>query len=77
MNRTGLTGRYNFSLTWAPDRLPTSDPLRPPGDELPPIDPDAPALRTALEEQLGLKVESTSGPVEILVIESIERPTPN
>ena len=71
INRTGLTGRYNYVLTWTPDQSSTPD------DQLPAIDPNGPALRTALEEQLGLKIESTTGPVEFLVIESIERPTAN
>ena len=40
-------------------------------------DPNLPALSTALDEQLGLKLESRRGPVEVLVIDSVERPTPD
>jgi uncharacterized protein (TIGR03435 family) len=41
------------------------------------IDLNGPSLVTALQEQLGLKLESTRGPVEILVIDSVDRPTPD
>jgi uncharacterized protein (TIGR03435 family) len=73
VDRTGLTDRYDFNLAWTPDRLPPGPP--PPG--IPPIDPNGPPLVTALQEQLGLRVEPARGPVEVLVIDSVERPTPN
>jgi uncharacterized protein (TIGR03435 family) len=72
IDRTGLTGNWDFELTYAPDR--PAGPL-PPGVELPPVDPNAPNLFTALQEQLGLKLESTKAPIEVLVIDSIEQPT--
>jgi len=72
IDRTGLTGNWDFDLTYAPDR--PVGPL-PPGVELPPVDPNAPNLFTALQEQLGLKLESTKAPIEVLVIDSIEQPT--
>jgi len=78
LDETGLTGAYDLTLSYMPDSggrgLPPGVP--PPGaPELPPIDPNAPALPTALIEQLGLKLESTKGPVEMIVIDSIEPPT--
>ena len=78
IDETGLTGAYDFTLTFMPDSggrgLPPGPP--PPGaPELPPIDPNAPALPTALQEQLGLKLESAKGPVEMIVIDSIDQPT--
>jgi uncharacterized protein (TIGR03435 family) len=78
LDETGLTGPYDFTVSFMPDSggrgLPPGAP--PPGaPELPPIDPNAPALPTALQEQLGLKLEATKGPVEMIVIDSIEPPS--
>ncbi len=73
VDKTGLSGRFAFTLTWTPEQMPTEAP--PPG--IPPIDPNGPSLYTALQEQLGLKLQSARGPVEVLVIDSIERPTPD
>ena len=49
-------------------------PQRSDGD-VPPIDPNGPSIFTAIQEQLGLKLESSKGPVDILVIDSAEHPT--
>ena len=73
IDKTWLSGRFAFNLTWTPDQIPTVAP--PPG--IPPVDPNGPSLVTALQEQLGLKLESAKGPVEVLVIDSVERPTPD
>ena len=75
VNKTGLTGNYSFDLTFTPDQMPPQGALGPPG--APPIDPNGPSLFTALQEQLGLKLESQRGPVETLVIESASQPTPD
>jgi uncharacterized protein (TIGR03435 family) len=72
-DRTGLTGLFDVRLTWTPDVLPAG-PLPP---ENPPIDPNGPSIFTAVREQLGLKLEPMSGPVDVLVVDRIERPTPN
>jgi uncharacterized protein (TIGR03435 family) len=71
VDRTGLTGNWEFVLTFAAEQR--GQP--PPGVELPAPDPNAPSLFTALQEQLGLKLESTKGPVDVLVIDSVEQPT--
>jgi uncharacterized protein (TIGR03435 family) len=71
VDRTGLTGPYDFVMTFAPE--PPRGPL-PPGVELPPVDPNAPSLFTAIQEQLGLRLEATKGPVEVLVVDSVDRP---
>jgi uncharacterized protein (TIGR03435 family) len=65
IDKTGLTGSFDFSYKWATD-LPATDA----GDR-------RVSFMTALEEQLGLRLERTTGPVDVLVIESVERPTPN
>jgi len=78
VDKTGLAGNYDFTLTWTPDQLPQ----RPPGAPEPlvngvPIDPNGPSLFTAVQEQLGLKLDSQRGPVTVLVIDRAERPTEN
>jgi uncharacterized protein (TIGR03435 family) len=76
VDKTGLTGLYEFELEFTPDQLPQGPP--PPGaPPLPPIDPNGPSIFTALQEQLGLKLDSQRGPVEVVVIDSVERPTPD
>jgi uncharacterized protein (TIGR03435 family) len=72
-NRTQLAGLYDLDLTWTPDTPPQLPPDAPPVT----IDPNGPSIFTALQEQLGLKLETTRGPVEVIVIDSVERPTPD
>ncbi len=80
-DRTGLKGFYNYTLTWTPDAsemMMMPGPPGPPGpNEPPPPDPNGPSLFTALQEQLGLKLESSKGPVQMLVIDHVERPSAN
>ena len=81
IDRTGLKGNFDFKLTWTPDPGQTATPLGggpPPGaDAPPPPDPNGPSVFTALQEQLGLRLESQKGPVEMLVIESVAKPSEN
>lgn len=74
VDKTGLQGTYDFTLHWTPDR-PAAGPGGP-GDA-PPPDSSGPSIFTALQEQLGLKLESQKGPVEALIIDSIEKPSAN
>src|SRR5688572_11012210 len=73
IDATGLKGAYDVRLEFSSDQLPTAvpsgdTPVTPPRDGL--------SLFTALEEQLGLRLQSEEGPVEVIVIDSAELPAP-
>ena len=74
LDHTDLTGKYNIALDWTPD--PGQAPPRP-GNAAPQPDPNGPSLQDALEDQLGLKLVSTKGPADTIVIDHIEEPSPN
>lgn len=74
-DRTGLTGGFAFTLEYSPD--PLFQP-RPPGLDLPPRPhTNGPSIFQALQEQLGLKLEPDRGPVEIMIIDHLEKPSEN
>jgi uncharacterized protein (TIGR03435 family) len=75
VDRTGLTGTFDIDLRWTPDSAFTdrSQSAAP----SPSLDGNEPPLFTAIQEQLGLKLERTKGPVDVLVIDHVERLTPN
>ncbi len=75
VNKTGLTGNYDFKLKWTPDEH-QGPPMGGPADAAL-ADAAGPSLFTALQEQLGLKLESRKGPVEVLVIDRVEKPSEN
>jgi uncharacterized protein (TIGR03435 family) len=68
VDRTGLTGRYSFELRWTPDNTPAGSSF---------ADSSAPSIFTAVQEQLGLKLSPSTTPLDVLVIDSAEKPTPN
>ncbi len=72
VDNTGITGRYDFDLEWTPDESQF-------GGQLPPGPPDSgkPGLFAALQQQLGLRMEATRGPIDILAIDRVERPSEN
>lgn len=65
INKTGLTGAFDFRLEWADSSTTQND------------DPGAPSIFTALQEQLGLRLDAAKGPVDFLVIDSAEKPSEN
>ena len=69
VDETGLAGTFDIDLQWTPG-------VDAPGAGNAPVE-SGPSVFTALQEQLGLKLESARGPVEVLVIDSVERPTSN
>jgi uncharacterized protein (TIGR03435 family) len=79
LDRTDLTGHYDFKLEWSPD--PGELTGRFGRDEIPKPasapDLSGPSIFTALQEQLGLKLESQKGPIETIVIDRVEKPTAN
>ena len=65
VDQTGLTGRYDFKLRYTYDEAHATDPNAPPG------------LFTAIQEQLGLKLDAVKAPADVLVIDHIEKPSEN
>jgi uncharacterized protein (TIGR03435 family) len=74
VDRTGLDARYDVELKWTPDQPAQS---RGGTGEPPASDPNAVSIFTALQEQLGLRLNSTRDMVDVLVIDTVERPTAN
>ena len=75
MDRTGLTGAYDLELEWSSDLgLQQAPPGAAGAGEL---TPDGLSLFTAVQEQLGLRLQADRGPVDVLIIDSAEQPTPN
>ena len=64
IDKTGLDGKYSYTLTYTPDDAPRADAT-------------APSIFNALQEQLGLKLESTRGRVDVVVIDYVEKPSTN
>jgi uncharacterized protein (TIGR03435 family) len=82
LDQTGLKGKYDISLTWNPElslaRMAQGPESGKPGAaSAPPPESSVPSIFTAIQEQLGLKLLSTKGPVEVIVIDHIERPSEN
>jgi uncharacterized protein (TIGR03435 family) len=77
LNQTDLTGRFDFTLVWTPDDSQFSGM----GVKVPPPPADgataAPNLYTAIQEQIGLKLEATKAPADVMVIDKVEKPSEN
>ena len=77
IDRTGLSGTWAFDLKFTPDAGQLPPGASPNGPDAPVIDPNGPSIFTAVQEQLGLKLDATRGPVEMLIVDRLERPTPD
>jgi uncharacterized protein (TIGR03435 family) len=74
IDKTGISGRYDFDLEWTPDETQFGGALgKPPSTD----DEAKPYLFAAIQQQLGLRLEATKGMVEVLVVDGAERPTAN
>jgi uncharacterized protein (TIGR03435 family) len=65
IDQTGLNGEYDFILRWVPDAADRDSV------------PDGPSIFTAVQEQLGLKLESGKAPVDAIIVDHVEKPSPN
>lgn len=86
VDKTSLTGRFDIRLQWTPNA--GEYPFDPGGNRLPTsiidmngttvtLDPSGPSIFSAIQEQLGLRLESAKAPVDVLVIDRVERPSEN
>ena len=75
VDKTGLTGFYDADLEFSPE-TPLA-PQAPGAPQFPAPSSDAPSIYTAMQEQLGLKLESSRGPVEMLVVDRVEALIPD
>jgi uncharacterized protein (TIGR03435 family) len=73
-DRTGLTGEYDLHVQWVPDAVMPQPPSQ---ADVTPVYTSGASFFTALQEQLGLKLESTKGPEQTLVVDHVQRPSPN
>jgi uncharacterized protein (TIGR03435 family) len=75
VDNTGLTGDYDFKLQWTPGPGEFPNHKVASGDRMP--DPSGPSLPAAIEEQLGLRLDSRTAPLQVVVIDRAEKPQPN
>ncbi len=76
IDETGLKGSYDFELNWAPDESHSPSPNAGQGSaDSPPR--EGPSIFTAFQEQLGLKLVPNKAPVEVLIIDHVEKPSPD
>ncbi len=76
LNQTGITGRWDFTLNWTPD----DSQFNGMGAKIPPPkdgENQPPPLYTAIQEQIGLKLDATKAPADVMVIDHVEKPSEN
>ena len=77
IDKTGLTGRYDVNLAWTPDEPVTTSGSDGAAQTAPPISESGPSIFTAIQERLGLKLESGRGPVDCLIVDHVAPPSEN
>ena len=77
VDRTGIQGRYDFGLSWTPDDNQASRMSGLSGFPAPRDSNETPDLFTAIQEQLGLRLESSRGFIDVMIIDHVERPSEN
>jgi uncharacterized protein (TIGR03435 family) len=77
VDKTGLNGLFDIRLEWAPGAESPPLPFTQNPDAPPPPPVEGPSVFTAIQEQLGLKLESAKGPAEVIVIDSAQKPSEN
>jgi uncharacterized protein (TIGR03435 family) len=79
IDKTGFTGEYDFMLQWTPEPSQGTAVGGPPPGPAPDAPPaaDGPTIFTAIQEQLGLRLDSQKAPVETVVIDRVEKPSEN
>ena len=77
IDKTGFSGLFDVRLDFLPDEITATLPPPPPDAAGASADSNTPSILTAMQEQLGLRLESTKGPVEVIVIDHVERPSAN
>jgi uncharacterized protein (TIGR03435 family) len=75
VDQTGLSGKFNFTLEWRPDQAQL--PQGPNAPQLPPEIENRPDLFTAIQEQIGLKLDAARAPVEVYVVDKVQKPSEN
>jgi len=73
IDQTGLAGVYEFTLEWTPEVGQTGPDATPPA----PANPGAPSIFTAVQEQLGLKLDSARAPIDLVIVDGAEKPSEN
>jgi uncharacterized protein (TIGR03435 family) len=76
VNETGIAGSFDLDLTFSPEFVQGPPGSRAPGDPLP-APSDAPSIFTAVQEQLGLRLETARGPVDVFIVDRASMPTEN
>lgn len=77
LDKTGLTGNYDFKMTFSPDPGPQQGPVNSGADQSAGVETAGPSIFTALQEQLGLRLEAQKGPVGVVVIDSVQKASGN